>query len=365
MTSANGTPVSAALAQDSFRCLQDAFSAARAQAPAAVHTRTCEMVERPVHMTFVGDALADYFQRAFAQLPSADSSASGLRIALWDETAAGVPNPVPLRSDDPTLPHYSDGELVFVDETGRFVWTEQASGATWFDRKQNQILGWRADGTHPPTYEQSKPLTFMVALWLHHLGIEVLHAGLVARGENGVLIAGGTGIGKTSTALACLLAGFDYLGDDQIPVEVRGGANGAPYEFIGHCVYHSARLEPDNLHRFPSLQAAALSSRDPLDRKSLVLLAALYPERMARRARVRALVLPRVTGQPRTTWRRARPMDVMQYCARTSIFTPWGFGRGRFETLTRLVGGVPCYWLEAGTDLSTIPPVMDSILEQA
>lgn len=336
------------------------MAAARERAPGASHRSAYRLAGKPVRVNLVGDALADYIGQALAHVTGADNAPPALTIELWDERVTGVPNPLPLHPDDPALPHLSDGELLLSDETSRYVWCEKRDAVTWFDRPANRIIGWRADGTCPPTHEQSKPLTFMVALWLHGLGIQVLHAALVARDGGGVLIAGGSGVGKTTTALACLLAGFDYLGDDQIAVE-RVNDNGAS-AFRGHSLYHSARLEPGHLARFPAFEPHALPSRDPLDQKALVLLAQLFPQQMARAAAIRALVLPRVGERRATEARRAGAVDAVAYCGRTSIYAPWGFGRARFETLAQLLAAVPCYWLELGSDLETIPPVIERIL---
>src|SRR5947207_3705526 len=54
----------------------------------------------------------------------------------------------------------------------------------------------------------SSDLEWPLRFWLRHLGLPVLHAGLVAREGAGVLIAGPAGAGKSTVALACVDGGL-------------------------------------------------------------------------------------------------------------------------------------------------------------
>ncbi len=51
---------------------------------------------------------------------------------------------------------------------------------------------------------------------LKRRGIYGVHAAGVAHGDRGILLAGGTGAGKTTLALTLVQAGFDFLGDDML-----------------------------------------------------------------------------------------------------------------------------------------------------
>ena len=64
----------------------------------------------------------------------------------------------------------------------------------------------------------------------------VLHAGFVANPGHGVLFAGKAGAGKTTAALSCVWAGFDYLGDDYVGIKGLKGGN-----FDGYRIHNGAR----------------------------------------------------------------------------------------------------------------------------
>ncbi|HZQ06252.1 MAG TPA: hypothetical protein VFD70_06695 [Anaerolineae bacterium] len=340
-----------------FQRLAVSFQHARASHPTACRESFYDFAGNIAHVCIIGDALADSFHRAFAHVSADPTPAPALTLKLWDEGVTGVPYPLPRLPNTEKLPHLSDGEVLRGDETGRFVWAEKPDAVTWLDRQTNHLIGWRADGTQPPTHERSKPLSFFLALWLYDQDIPVLHAGMVARGRDGVLIAGGTRIGKTTTSLACLLAGWNYLGDDQIAVQAMHDGS-----FRAYSLFHSARVEPDHLARFPSLQPHALPSIDPLDHKSLLFMGEFFPQRIAHQATIRALVLPRISGDDQTRLTPARRVEALTYLAPTSLLTPFGIGRRRFQRITQLLGTVPCYWLELGSQLSGIPPILATLL---
>lgn len=342
-----------------FETLHSRFEQARASNPRALVTRTWLMAGKPVRISIVGHALANVFARAFAHLEAADGAAPALTIELWDGRATGLPYPLPLRPTENHLHQLSDGEFLWSDPSARFVWAEKTDAVTWFDRKTNQMIGWRADGQHPPTHERSKPLSFLLSLWLYAYDLHVLHAGVVTRGGRGIVVTGGSGIGKTTTTLCAVRAGFDFLGDDQVAMEQRQDGH-----LRAHSLFSSVRLEPNHLKNFPELQPHALPSIDPLDNKSLIFLGDVFPDQIAQSAEISALVLPRLGTHSQTFLTPAKRIEAVHYMALTSLATPFGIGRQRFELVSQLLGAVPVYWLELGRDLSSIAPALANVSQR-
>lgn len=329
-----------------------------------------QLAGKTIHLRVVGRALAALYQRAYApRISHAIATVPALTIDLWDEEVTGLTYPLPLLplgEDDGNQRYLGDRQVQFGDESGRWVWGEKPGTATWLDRKANRIIGWRAQGAQLPTHERSKPLSFLLPIWFYDQGIHILHAGMVARNGAGVLVAGGSGIGKTTTTLCCVLAGLSYLSDDQVAVTRAGhdGQGDASGRFVAHSVFQSARVLPDHLQRFPALHAGATFSHDPLDPKALLFLAELFPNQVTACATINAIALPRLAGQAQTHFRRATRVDALNYMARTSLVTALGIGRARFENLTRLLGSAPCYWLDLGHDLTRIPNAVDLLLAE-
>jgi hypothetical protein len=79
--------------------------------------------------------------------------------------------------------------------------------------------------------------------WLAILdGNVVVHAGAVASGDRGVLVAGPGNAGKSTLVRACVAAGFDFLGDNV--VEVSGGRL--------HAVYPTVKVRPGGVIALPN-----------------------------------------------------------------------------------------------------------------
>ena len=181
------------------------------------------------------------------------------------------------------------------------------------------------------------------------------HAGLVAAGDVGVLIAGPEGVGKTSAALKCFMAGFDFLSDDQIALVSSDGA------LAGHSLYNAVQVQPEWLPQLTSLPPRVLD-RDSVEGKIGVFLSEVAPGRLRRSVPVRALVLPRLGPNRPTGVVPASKADALMRIAPSTLFQPLGAGTDGLRVLRRLVESVPSYWLDPGEDASSIPASVRQVL---
>jgi hypothetical protein len=308
----------------------------------------------------VGRRLADEFFRPFAHLETheKDSPAPSLTIDLWDEEETGISPSVESTSDGLETSWSVAGGLLAFPPDGRFVYYQFRESVTWFDRAAQHMVGWMASSQHLSLYERGKPLLLLLALWCHDGGVQLIHAGLVSRNGHGVLFPGMGGAGKSTSALACFDAGFDYLGDDYIGLQACQDGS-----FVGHSLYNSTWLEPDHMTRFPFLPPHAIHGKDPSEDKALVLLSRVFPKRLARSVPIRVLALPRVSQAGATRSRPASKAEALLTLSPTSLFAlPFRPGARGFQRLARLVEQVPCYWLELGRDLTEIPKRVAELL---
>ena len=124
--------------------------------------------------------------------------------------------------------------------------------------------------------------------WAAPTTLQPLHGGAVGRHGVGVLVVGPSGAGKSTTTLACLEAGMEYAGDDYVIVDVD--------EPTVHSLYSTVKLEPDNLDRFPTLAPLVANAGRLESQKAIVRLHEHRGDRLVNSLRLRAIVLPRVTG---------------------------------------------------------------------
>jgi hypothetical protein len=211
-------------------------------------------------------------------------------------------------------------------------------------------------------FERGKPFHFLLSVWHSDLGMMVVHAGLVARDGQGVLFPGMGGAGKSTTALASVRHGFDYLAEDYVALE-----RAADGRFVGHSIYSSTWLETEHhQERFDDLSHHAQGGSGPGEDKDMLHLSDLYADRMADQATIRALALPRIVDTNQSRWRPARKGEALRTAAPSSMLCliPRPDPRS-LERIVSLIEQVPCFWLELGRDVETIGTSMSELLDQA
>ncbi|CBE70054.1 protein of unknown function [Candidatus Methylomirabilis oxygeniifera] len=345
-----------------FAAMETAFAKAAFNNPNDVCEAQYRFADLKVRVRIVGRELAQHFRRPIAHLEAsgAPPSATQLAIDLWDEQDSGIPCPVVPAHDHIGSTWDVGNGILTASADGRFVGHGLRQSRTWLDRKAQHVVGWTVSSKALSLYERGKPLLLLLSLWYHDRDMRVIHSGLVSRNGRGVLFPGMGGSGKSTSTLACLVGGFDYLGDDYTGLQVL--ADGS---FIGHSLYNSTWLEPDHMAHFPLLPPHAIRSSRPEENKCLVLLAPLFPKQLPRSVPIRVLAIPRIVDAHTTRCRPASKVDALLRLAPSSLLTlaprP---GVRDLQMLARLVERVPSYWLELGRDLTEIPHRVDDLLAE-
>ncbi|MEE8148202.1 MAG: hypothetical protein V3T24_11400 [Longimicrobiales bacterium] len=314
-----------------------------------------------LRIRIVGLRLASFIEAAFSPLRVArDGSAPDLLVDLWHEAETGVDCPGRVPFADPR----AKGRFQ-ASADNRYVLHSRAHSETSFDRRDRRIVGWVFDTDRLNIYELGRPLNSELLLWNKDRGLQALHAGLIAKGDDGVLVAGPSRVGKTTTSLACLMGGLQFLSDDYVALE--SSADG----FLGHTLFGSAYVEGEHLKRFPLLAPHAIAARYSDEEKLLIPLARVGSGTMSPVTRVRALLLPTITDSPSTRLRPAGKGEAFRRLAPSSLLVlrraGVDEGRGRheeLEQLSRLVSTLPSYWLEIGGAIEQIPERIGGLLEE-
>jgi len=347
-----------------FHRMRTAFERAWTTHPGRRWESFCTFAGRPARLRVAGHGLSQKIAEAFRHLLAKEKpSSTDLTIDLWDESDTSVScavNSEPVEQRLLNSTSYVEFGLILGSLDDRFIGCQRPQVITWFDRRDQHIVGWVSSHNQLSLYDRGKPLHFPLLLWHSEKGAEVIHAALIARNGQGVILAGKGGVGKTTVALACVEAGFDYLGDDYISLEASQGGS-----FRGHSLYSATWLMADQLVRFPRLIPHAIYPQRPDQEKTLVLLSQVLPRRLSSCAPIRALVLPRVTGNPSAQIRPASRAEALFALAPSSILLRPSSGALTLDKLARLAEQVPCHWLELGQDLNEIPPRVEELIDLA
>jgi hypothetical protein len=280
-----------------------------------------------------------------------------LLIDLWDEVETGIEAPGTGRALAFSGKEHGYRSGWALSPDAQFVAYVQADGAMILDRRGGRMVGWRADGRRLVPHERAHPLPYVLNVWYNDQDVQVIHAGLVARGQHGVLLGGTGGVGKSTTTLACLLAGFSVLGDDFV-----GLVGESRDTFIGLSLYSTARLHIDHLRQFPALIPFASSIMDREERKSYLLLAQVASHQFMARVPIQSILLPRVVDREESRLQVCTKRDALRTMAPSCVLNvPPANDLRALARLRRLVDAVPCYWLELGRNVKTIPACVDEV----
>lgn len=306
-----------------------------------------------IRLSFSGAALLS-LTTALEHLTTDDQSTPDLTICLWDSESTGQRMIArPWQEED----FLARGVIQGYNTERIYTAFQHGSGAvSVLDKERNLAVFWAPDA-RLPYWEYGSPLRSILHWWLLGKGLQLVHAAAVGNSSGGVLIGGKGGSGKSTTALTCLESNLSYVGDDYTLLGLESGP-------VVHSLYNSAKLNSDHVQRFPALLPKVANPERLADEKALLFVNKHYPAKVATRLPVRAVLLPRVTGLPETRWKRVSVAMTLAALAPSTIFQLPRAGNEAFQFLAAFVRQLPCFSLEVGTDLSTIPPAIERLLAE-
>ena len=175
--------------------------------------------------------------------------------------------------------------------------------------------------------------------------------------EGGVLLVGKSGSGKSTSTLSTLQSDvLGYAGDDYVGVSV------APSPWV-HSLYSSGKLMPNHVERLPFL-LSALANTDQLDvEKAVVYVDEEWPRHIMAGFPLRAILVPRVVpGLVEAHIYAASAVAGLAALAPSTVFQMHTQRQDSLARMRRLVQSVPCFVLELGSDMASIPDAISGLL---
>jgi hypothetical protein len=187
--------------------------------------------------------------------------------------------------------------------------------------------------------------------------MRIVHAGAVGIGPNGVLLAGSGGSGKSTTTLACINAGFSYLGDDNCLVALD------PVPKI-YSLYNTLKLNWDNVKNFDNLPAALSNSSGVQIEKALFFLDEYKSESLKDSLNLEAILMPTIVDRVGTRIVRSSIINALKVIGPSTIFQSPTDGQDLINFLSKLVKTVPVYTLELGSDLAGVSDTLRNFVSR-
>lgn len=303
---------------------------------------------------FAGAALMSRMAGPFAHLRCDDGPVS-LRIRVWDSESTGVSLPPELPSPGSvyaqSLPATADGYAV------RWAFFRPDPGLTAYDAQSREADYWIPAVSRITYGDLAGGFRAIFAWAMASEGLQFLHAAAVAEAGKAALIVGRSGSGKSSTSLACLLAGMEFLGDDHCLLDLRGAPS-------VHSIYAAAKLHDSQLERFPEVERLVVNPDREAPVKGVALLHPEYTGLLPASRPLAAVFVPNISGGSRTTIEATDPATALAALAPSTLLQAASADRRALGAMARLVRSVPCYRVSLSTDRAEIAARIRTFLRE-
>jgi hypothetical protein len=316
-------------------------------------TKSFAIAGAVVRVSCAGDN-SERFLRALGHRTAQGERPADLTICAWDSSAGD--------GKFPQMP-WSRGDIreqgqVSGYNTDRFAtnFNIDSLTLTMVDLAEGNGIWWRPVSDPLPLYERAAPLRHIFNAWFEARGKHFVHSAAVGGEDGCILLAGGGGCGKSTTALACALRGMDYIADDYLLLSGEGD------NLAAHNVYCSAKVSDNSLRLLPRLEENISNPEEGDIEKSLIFVDELQRFRLADRRPVKAIVVPRVSGEKRSAIAPLSPARALMALGPSTVFQQPGTGEARLRYLSRVVRTTLCFELSAGNDMLELCGLVRSFL---
>ena len=333
-----------------FVRVQEGFLAASARTGEIV--RDFRLAGTVVRLRFAGEALIPVIVPGLANNVVGEENEPVCEVRVWDSESTGLGIAPPPR---PFKDFTRRGNLWGFDSSRyrlAYRWGEGSVSA--MDRETRQAVFWVPSHRHLPAWALASPLRSILHWWLELNGRQLVHAAAVGCGGHGVLIPGRGGSGKSSTSLACLLAGMDFIADDYLAVALD------PEPRV-YRLYSTAKLDPRSLVLYPDLAARCRTVHQPSFDKVVLFLEDGYPEQLKESLSLKLALKPWISGVPETALGEVEPLEIERSLACETLQLPHA-GAGTVEFLNRVSREVPRSAIYLGTERTHIATVIRQVL---
>ncbi len=306
-----------------------------------------------VRLLFAGDTLVPFLTAALEHLRVEESDSPDVTLCIWDSDSTGtkmVPPPCPWDC-------FTDRGDIWGFNSSRiksaFHWIE--CSLNLMDLETHTGIYWVQTADTLPYWVHASPLRTLFHWWMEKNGCQLLHAAAVGTEQGAVLITGKGGIGKSTTALACLQSGLYYLADDYVITRLEP-------EPLVYSLYSTAKVNADHMVNFPDL-LRFVKNQEKLDQEKALLF--LYPHlnQIIPEMPLKAIVTPRVTNLQESRLSSLLPWWTIQ---RAISFTTLSqlpcVGRHTYNFIGKLSTILPSYALEMGMDIRGISATLSDFL---
>jgi hypothetical protein len=272
---------------------------------------------------------------------------------VWDSVGTGT-NFAPSGSD----PRYVFNQQVDTKRTTTEgflgVYMHEEESLSLYDPDKKTAYFWTYDAQSVLYYVGAAPMRTLLHWFLSESDIHLMHGAVVGTAHGSVLLSARGGSGKSTTALACLYTGMQYLADDYVAI-------GLGEQINAYSLYNSVKISRKEMHRAPALREHVWNTQGE---KSVVFLDTLFPEQIVQSSPLRAICIPVITHTEKTVIVPASKAQAMLALLPTTLFQLPLADTDKIGSLKKIIARLPCYFLNLGRDSMEAAGVIRAFIEQ-
>jgi hypothetical protein len=318
---------------------------------ACVIEHSAQLAGHEILFRFAGKVLEERLWPALAHLATEPTGKPHLIVCSWDTASTGIEMPAEAGS---VFAHLERAASTSASRDGIFA-AFVMPGLNMLDTGSSLAGFWVRDARRLQYWEWAGPFRNVFHWWFAPRGTQLVHAAAVGVGDAGALIVGKSGSGKSTTAIGALLGGLSYAGDDRCLVSLEGVPR-------AYTVYATAKLQNENLDRFPSLRPLLMNPARDDDEKAVFLVSQHFPAQLAGSLAIRAIVVPEVTGRTTTTFAPVTPGAALRGLAPSTLLNLPAAGAPPLKFMGELVRRVPAWSMKLGSDSAEVTAALAAFL---
>jgi hypothetical protein len=290
---------------------------------------------------------------ALVHLATAPVAEPDLTLCAWDSASTGAP---PLAPGWGAAAYRREGYISgFNDDCFHTAMQSDPIILRMIDMARRRAMVWTPDAAKLPYWEIGAPLRPILHEWLQRVGMVAIHGGAIGYPDGGIFLAGAGGQGKSNVALACLRSDLLYASDDfcflsQTP------------EWTMHSLYCTGKIAAPDIARHPHLRGGESNPDRVEGEKALFFLTERFGDRLIRSMPLKAIVLPRVTGEGESAIAPLDPSVVHRAIAMSTIEMSRWTGGHTLRKVVELLRDRPCYELRVGARIADVPGLIGGLL---
>src|SRR5690606_16695025 len=168
----------------------------------------------------------------------------------------------------------------------------------------------------------------------------IVHGATLTHDGTGLLLAGVSGSGKSTTTARALGGGFGTVGDDLVLVET---ARRRP---VAHALFDAIKVDPSVACEL----TAAATNWTEVEHKKMCRISDLAPGALMSSFPLDAILIPRVVPGRSTRISAATPTDALRALAPSTMSILRGGEQSTLSKMAKLTRNLPAYHLELGAD---------------